>query len=95
MALILPFPRHRLAGTKMDPCKCQQRDNPEWTCMICDGGLALCITCGGAEASMPTDCPGYHMEDVVQDSVQMGEVDYDWKLGWVQRSAMEHYRRKG
>ena len=28
---------------------------------ICDGGLAYCKTCHGAEGSLPTECPGDHI----------------------------------
>jgi len=30
-------------------------------CPICDGGLAVCRVCGGAEGSLPTHCPGRRM----------------------------------
>ncbi len=34
--------------------KCDERCTG---CMYCDGGLAHCEICGGAEASLPIHCP--------------------------------------
>lgn len=61
---------------------------------MCEGGLALCKVCGGAEASLPTDCPGYLMRDVVSTGVQFGELDYLWRRGWVQESTWDQPRRQ-
>jgi hypothetical protein len=41
-----------------------------------EDGLAVCLTCGGAEASLPTDCPGRRMTAEEQDDVQAGVRDY-------------------
>lgn len=30
-------------------------------CNICDGDLAQCVVCGGAECELPSDCPGKPM----------------------------------
>lgn len=30
-------------------------------CYPCGGGLALCTVCGGAEATLPYECPGVRM----------------------------------
>jgi hypothetical protein len=46
------------------------------SCSICEGGLALCTVCGGAEASLPTECPGVRMTQHQQDQVQSGEIDF-------------------
>lgn len=46
------------------------------TCAICDGGLSLCIVCGGAEAAMPTECPGVKMTPELLDLVQAKRLDY-------------------
>lgn len=49
----------------------------EWyTCFICEGGLADCTTCGGAEGAMPTDCPGAQMTSEQIDAVYAGTLDY-------------------
>lgn len=45
-------------------------------CQICDGGLALCTVCKGAEASLPSDCPGREMTETEQAAVQMGNLDF-------------------
>jgi hypothetical protein len=44
-------------------------------CFVCRGGLASCNICGGAEASMPTDCPGRKMTADEQDAVQAGTME--------------------
>lgn len=41
-----------------------------------DDGLALCTVCGGAEASLPTHCPGRPMTQMESDSVQHLGYDY-------------------
>lgn len=45
-------------------------------CFVCDGGLGLCTVCGGAEASMPTDCPGTKIDEAILDQIQRGEFDF-------------------
>jgi len=45
-------------------------------CNYCEGGLAYCTTCGGAEASLPTECPGVKMTDEQEEAVQAGRLDY-------------------
>lgn len=45
-------------------------------CNICNGGLALCTACGGAEGAMPTDCPGSPTPSPILDQVYRGEVDF-------------------
>ena len=45
-------------------------------CNICDGGLALCTVCGGAEGSLATDCPGYRLDPDTDEAVYTGELDY-------------------
>lgn len=52
-----------------------------WDCGICEGGLALCIVCGGAEASMPKECPGVAMTEAQAAAVQAGMRDY-WEGHW-------------
>ncbi|QRE00495.1 hypothetical protein [Burkholderia phage BCSR129] len=51
-------------------------------CHICDGGLAVCIVCGGAEGSLPTKCPGYRMTADQQDEVYAGRLNYTDRRGW-------------
>lgn len=45
-------------------------------CGICNGGLKDCDVCGGAEASLPTDCPGVRMSADDADAVQAGHKDF-------------------
>lgn len=45
-------------------------------CNICDGGLAYCKVCHGAEASLPTECPGVAMTPLQQDEVTACRVDF-------------------
>lgn len=50
-------------------------------CYTCD--LYSCVRCGGAEASLPTDCPGAKISHEVQDDIAAGNTDYRWREGWV------------
>lgn len=45
-------------------------------CNICDGGLAYCKVCGGAEASLPTECPGEKMSSQTIDDVFACRMDF-------------------
>lgn len=82
---IIRFPAH-----KLHHCE------PGCTgCMFCDGGLALCVTCGGAEGSLPTDCPGEPMPELICEEVYGGAVDYRRGRGWVPESAGQKISVKG
>ncbi len=67
--------------TKHTLYKCPPEcDHPH--CPICEGGLALCIVCGGAEGSLPTDCPGYKMSQTQEDNVFNKTLDFingEWR----------------
>ena len=39
-------------------------------------GIAACSVCGGAEASLPTECPGEAMTGERQNEVQFCKVDF-------------------
>lgn len=69
------FPRHKLHGRWC--CDGGQADN----CTACI--LALCTVCGGAEASLPTDCPGRAMTGTELDEVEGQLLDYRHDRGWV------------
>ena len=71
---VVIFPKHKLHGAH----NCQDPD-----CNVCSGGLGVCERCGGAEASIPTDCPGEPMSQDQQDLVQSGQLDYNWQTGWI------------
>jgi len=45
-------------------------------CSVCNGGLAYCDVCGGAENSLPNACPGYRMDDHEQALVASGNLNF-------------------
>lgn len=45
-------------------------------CFDREDGLAHCKICGGAEASLPTNCPGTRMSEEIADEVQAGKLDF-------------------
>lgn len=68
---VIVFPGHHL-----------HRCGPECEgCPVCEGGLASCDNCGGAEGSMPTDCPQRLMTQEEWEAVYRGELDYRLRLG--------------
>lgn len=46
-------------------------------CNICRGGLTTCEVCGGAEGSLPTDCPGYALSRAERTAILEGRVDFE------------------
>ena len=48
----------------------------EENCRICNGGLAFCLVCQGAEGELTTDCPGDGVTTEQRHAVMMGELDY-------------------
>lgn len=48
----------------------------ELHCHICDGGLAVCTVCGGAEGSLATECPGVRQTAQQSDQIYYGELDF-------------------
>jgi hypothetical protein len=48
----------------------------EAMCAICDGGLALCTVCGGAEGSLTTECPGRKVTSAEDEAVYACTLDY-------------------
>lgn len=60
----------------MDHTKYKHVDCDLSYCMFCEGGLFSCTVCGGAEASLPTDCPGVRMGRWAQDEVQAGRLNF-------------------
>ena len=69
---VIPFPGHKWYRCKIAECHCA----------FCDGGLVSCTVCGGAEGSLPTDCPGYRLSEGIQGEILAGRIDYGWKKGW-------------
>lgn len=45
-------------------------------CILCVGGLASCIICGGAECELPKECPGTKMTSEQKDQICAGHIDY-------------------
>lgn len=45
-------------------------------CPICDGGLEHCLTCDGAEATLPTDCPGRMLTWAEEEAIMSGHLNY-------------------
>jgi hypothetical protein len=45
-------------------------------CQICIGGLSLCNVCGGAEGSLPTECPGVRMTEQQEELVYAGVLNF-------------------
>lgn len=46
-------------------------------------GLSWCPRCGGAEGSLPTECPGQRMHHLEEQRVYAGHLDYRagrWEL---------------
>jgi len=71
---------HTYHGSKAAPCTTRGDDD---RCFVCDGGLGWCVVCGGAEASLPTSCPGRKMSADLADLVQHRHVDFlcgEWVL---------------
>lgn len=55
----------------------------EGICNICDGGLAFCTVCKGAEASLPTECPGRPLDATEEAEIMAGALNF--RAGkWVQ-----------
>ncbi len=62
----------------------------EHNCPICDGGLGICKYCGGAEGSLPTECPVTRMSQQQDHSVFTGILDFK-KGEWVGRVTKLEY----
>ena len=45
-------------------------------CFCCNGGLSSCTVCEGAEAAMPTDCPGRLLTVIEMLGIQNGTLDF-------------------
>lgn len=43
-------------------------------CYICEGGLGLCVVCGGFEGSLLTHCPGFKLNQETLDECYHGKV---------------------
>lgn len=66
-------------------CSCRHGDDEVlgfmWECPRCQG-LFVCAVCGGAEAELPTECPGVQMTLEEKEAVQGRQLDFrdgSWK----------------
>jgi hypothetical protein len=79
---ILLFPGHRL-----------DRTSRHYT----EGGLAHCLTCGGAEGDLTQDCPQRRTTDAERLAVAQGELDFRRSQGgwttWTRAKEMAARRR--
>ena len=51
-------------------------------CAICDGGLAVCGICNGAESSLTTDCCGRKITSLEENEISNSILDFkenSWK----------------
>lgn len=66
---VVPFPGH-----KWHRCPGPPTCDRTQSCAACE--LAYCVTCCGAESSLPTHCPGRPLTPSQQDDIAAGLVDY-------------------
>lgn len=69
-----------------NPEDCPQMRGESVSCNICE--LSWCNVCNGAEASLPTECPGRKMTLLEEDMVQAGHLDFKngrWEMAPNQR----------
>lgn len=52
------------------------KHHSEGNCMFCDGGLASCVVCNGAEGSLTTECCGYKLDEKTQDKIYKEGLDF-------------------
>lgn len=84
MGSVINFPGH-----KVYKCGAHCRG-----CCICEGGLYLCTRCGGAEGSLPTDCPGREMGEAEHSAIMANRLDYDERRGGWVPGPRQHRGRK-
>jgi hypothetical protein len=85
-AIILHFHGHKRVRCPGDTESCAAG-----ICHLCT--LYACERCGGAEGTLPHDCPGDHMSEEQQRDVYEGRLDYRWRDGWVPLTPMRERAR--
>lgn len=45
-------------------------------CIICRGDLKYCEQCKGAEASLPTECPGRPLTELQESNLILNKINY-------------------
>jgi len=51
-------------------------NNDGRSCVYCDGGLASCTVCGGAEGTLPSECPGKLLDEKQEKLIYAGKLDF-------------------
>jgi hypothetical protein len=51
-------------------------------CMFCEGGLSLCIVCGGFEGTLSTQCAGVKLTEEQLDLVYAQMLDFNQNRWW-------------
>lgn len=77
----------RFHGHFWHRCK---NDDPDYRCVVCENAMPYCVTCGAGEGALPTDCPGTFLPTAYVQRIAQGKLDFDWKLGWIERDAQSH-----
>ncbi len=63
-------------------------------CIICDGGLSVCIVCGGAEGTLTTECCGKRITSEEEDAIYKAEtLDYKDKK-WYKPIKVVHCKKE-
>ena len=71
------MPRHKQVTT------CRKYGGPTFDRCSCEHcNLAVCSVCGGAEASLTTDCPGESVNHDRQQEIYETTLDYIEARGW-------------
>jgi len=67
-------------------CPPDKHENEEYytNCPYCEGGLGLCIICGGLEGSLTSDCCGHNLDECVLEAIYKGGLNFknnEWTVG--------------
>jgi len=63
-----------------ETCSCDKYSDR--SCMVCEGGLAICTVCHLMEGALTTDCPGVSAS-ANSEAVYQGFLDFRKGEGWV------------
>lgn len=81
--------KHRYA----EPADCQCGGQTQ-RCAVCDFGLCICRVCKGAEAAMPTECPGRPMTEEERELIARGDLDFDMGVWFKDGKPVMESKRK-
>jgi hypothetical protein len=62
-------------------------------CFVCEGGLAQCSVCDGAEGELTTKCPGIKLSNPILNRIYRGDLDYN-KSWWYERISWAEVKEK-